>query len=195
MCRKRESGCSPGCACISSSRCTNPLNNLAWLFGDGHGSLRPTPCFAHWLSKRKGRITDIKLEVLARKVLGVTKGGLDDLPKMSNSGPNERSSKSRTGDQYPARDDGEDDEDMGDIFGDAYRKKWKKTWAGRETFSIERRKEHIEALLRHSLSTGSEESSTTWYYSICREKWVQEDRTWHCRTCDSCINGEDCHCE
>lgn len=119
------------------------------------------------------------------------KGGLDDLPKISNSGSNECSSKSWTNDQRQAWDNGEDDEDMGDIIGDAYRTKWKKTWAGRETFNVEQRKEHIEALLRHSLSKGSEESSTMWYYSLCREAWVQENCTRHCRMCDLCIDGEE----
>ena len=194
MCRKWGSGCGPTCSCISSNICTNPLNNLAWFFGDGHSSLRATPCFTHWLSKEKGRVIDIKPEDLACKVLDLKKGALNDLPRLSQFGLNGISRDSWTGGHSQAWADGENDGDMGDIFGDAYRKRWKKTWAGHETFTIVEREKQIQALLRHSLSKGGEESSSMWYYSFCREAWVQDDCTWHCRTCGECNDWREWHC-
>lgn len=65
---------------------------------------------------------------------------------------------------------------------------WKKQWIDA---SLEKqKKELVHRPLRHGLA----DEQRMFWYSFCRDAWVQDDCTWHCVDCGECNDWCEWHC-
>ena len=89
----------------------------------------------------------------------------------------------------------------GDAFcheiGDKDLQRWKEEWLqflSSPHRNPSKQEDLLQALLRLGLSNAEEGGHREWYYSFCREVWVEDSCTWHCRTCGECQDWREWHC-
>lgn len=151
------------------------MNNLGTVFGEEHGKLRASPCFAHYLIKNKGRID---IEDLRCKLMGVRRGDLTSAPMDDAFDENfnyepakwkdRRINSIAAGDEAP-------------------------------------KEPHIQALLRNGLADEEgmryysfcrgqwERGDCTWHCRDCGE--CNDWREWHCGKCKKCTYGVSIPCQ
>ena len=84
----------------------------------------------------------------------------------------------------------------GEVFSEGFDSdlvQWKKRWINRTPGDGVEKERLVQHLLRHGL--GSEKDvHRAFYYSFCRDDWVQDSCIWHCPICNECNDWRDWHC-
>lgn len=85
---------------------------------------------------------------------------------------------------------------MDDVFDTAMDEElgeWARKWKDRKLTS-EERDEMTKQLFRAGLGIEDGPCHRDWFYSFCRNQWVQHGEVHHCGGCEECKSWRDWHC-
>lgn len=147
------------------------MNVLPAFFGKK--GVRADPCFATWMLRKSGKeLTPVDIssptiqESLRSKIMGVPFNDVNAAP---------------TDDVFKYK---EFDAELFQIG---------KDWVKNGVTAAEREKLK-KKIFRSALGEDRDKPDKTWYFSLCRNNWTQEDSTIHCTICEECMDWQEWHC-